>query len=282
MMLQNLPATQTAVFPAITIFLLGLALLISALGFIRVVYFVSIGYAFSITAMAAALLIAQRQNLTVTAVLHSLLLITWGLRLGIYLVRREFQPSYRQELASIARRGERVKGLLKLVVWVGVSLLYVSMISPNLFSLTNPSSFSPAVTLAVQVVGLLVMAGGLLLEALADRQKSAFKAQHPRDFCSVGLYRWVRCPNYLGEITFWVGNWFMGLAFYVLFIHWVVALIGLVCIVLIMMGSTKRLEKQQDGRYGQQPAYQEYVRSVPVLFPFVPIYSLKNVRVYLE
>ena len=49
-----------------------------------------------------------------------------------------------------------------------------------------------------------------------------------------------------------------------------------------MMGSTKRLEKQQDGRYGQQPAYQEYVRSVPVLFPFVPIYSLKNVRVYLE
>ena len=66
------------------------------------------------------------------------------------------------------------------------------------------------------------------------------------------------------------------------FLALAVALIGLVCIVLIMMGSTKRLEKQQDGRYGEQLAYQKYAQSVPVLFPFVPIYSLKNVRVYLE
>ena len=28
--------------------------------------------------------------------------------------------------------------------------------------------------------------------------------------------------------------------------------------------------------------YQEYIRTVPVLFPFIPVYSLKKVRVFLE
>ena len=87
------PGPETAVLPAITALLLGISLLISALGFIRVVYFVSIGYAFSIAAMALALLISRWPALTVTAVLHNLLLIGWGLRLGVYLMRRELQPS---------------------------------------------------------------------------------------------------------------------------------------------------------------------------------------------
>jgi hypothetical protein len=58
--------------------------------------------------------------------------------------------------------------------------------------------------------------------------------------------------------------------------------VGTVCIVLIMMGSAKRLERSQAERYGNLPAYNEYIRTVPVLFPFVPIYTLRNVRVYLE
>jgi hypothetical protein len=49
-----------------------------------------------------------------------------------------------------------------------------------------------------------------------------------------------------------------------------------------MMGSTKRLEESQDSRYGASPDYQRYTQTVPVLFPFVPIYSLKKVRVFLE
>jgi steroid 5-alpha reductase family enzyme len=126
------------------------------------------------------------------------------------------------------------------------------------------------------------MFGGLILEALADAQKSRFKAQNPRQFCDVGLYRRVRCPNYFGEIMLWIGNWVVGFAFYTSAMQWIASLVGLICIVLIMMGSTKRLERAQDERYGAQSAYQEYARTVPVLFPFVPLYSLKHVRVFLE
>ena len=92
----------------------------------------------------------------------------------------------------------------------------------------------------------------------------------------------MRCPNYLGEITFWVGNFVVALAFYATALRFGVSFIGVLCIVLIMMGSTKRLEESQDRRYGALPEYQTYVQTVPVLFPFVPIYSLKNIRVFLE
>jgi steroid 5-alpha reductase family enzyme len=126
------------------------------------------------------------------------------------------------------------------------------------------------------------MAGGLGLEALADKQKSDFKALAPNSFCNVGVYGSVRCPNYLGEILFWMGNWVLGIPVYTGWFHWVVSLVGVACIVLIMIGSTKRLEEKQGERYGGLADYQAYIRTISVLIPFVPVYTLKNVRVYLE
>jgi steroid 5-alpha reductase family enzyme len=220
--------------------LFGLALIISSIGFYRVVYFISIGYAFSMVAMALATVLLMGRELPWTSL-----------------------PQ-------------------KVLIWISVSALYVLMFSPSLMSLTSASLVSPTLTSIVQSLGLLLMAGGLFLEALADKQKSDFKARFPTQFCDVGLYRWVRCPNYLGEIVYWAGNWVVGLLFYASLVRWAASSIGLVCIVLIMMGSTKRLERAQGERYGDLPGYQEYIRSVPVLFPFVPIYTLKNVRVFLE
>jgi steroid 5-alpha reductase family enzyme len=262
--------------------LFGLALIISAIGFYRVVYFISIGYATSIVAMAVATALLLRQNLTWASALQNLLLVIWGLRLGAYLVRRESRSSCRRELEETHERSAGMGWLQKVLIWISVSALYVLMFSPSLFSLTATSHAPRLLTIAIQGLGLLLMAGGLLLEAVADKQKSDFKAGAPGRFCDVGFYRWVRCPNYLGEITFWVGNWLMGLLFYTSVLRWVASAIGLICIVLIMMGSTKRLERSQGERYGHLPEYQTYVRTVPVLFPSVPVYTLKNVRVFLE
>jgi steroid 5-alpha reductase family enzyme len=262
--------------------LLGLALVISSIGFYRVVYFISIGYAFSIVAMAIVAPLKHFENLTWALALQNVFLVLWGLRLGIYLVQREFRSSYRKELTNIHQRSAGMSWIIKVLIWVSVSILYVFMFSPSLFGLIALSGSSSWVLYFFQIAGLLLMAGGLVLEALSDKQKSDFKAQFPDKYCNVGLYRWVRCPNYLGEIAFWVGNWVMGIMIYDTPLRWTASSIGLVCIVLIMMGSTKRLENTQDERYGKDPEYQDYIRTVPVLFPFVPVYSLKKVRVFLE
>jgi len=273
---------QVAAVPLETVVLLFIALFISASGFYKTVYFVSIGYAFSIAAMAVLAPLLFRDNLTWYGLLHCGLLLIYGLRLGIYLLRRESTSTYKRELELQKERTAGMTDGVRFLIWIAVSLLYVAMFSPALFTLATPQGNLSAFGVTMQITGAAVMVFGIGLETLADKQKSDFKAINPKRFCDVGLYRWVRCPNYLGEIIFWLGNMMMGVPFYSALVRWVIALAGLVCITLIMMGSTKRLEQSQDERYGAMPEYQRYVSSVPVLFPFVPVYTLKNIRVYLE
>ena len=169
---------------------------------------------------------------------------------------------------------------LKLLIWIAVSVLYVAMFYPALVNLAvRPGAGLAPDSLALGV-GIMVL--GLGLEAMADHQKSRFKREQPDRFCDVGLYRVVRCPNYLGEITVWVGQFVAGVAAFEHWSHWVVSGFGLLCIQLIMVGSTKRLESTQGTRYGERDDYQHYIKTVPVLYPFVPVYSLAKVRVYLE
>lgn len=275
-------AGQIASIPVAALPLFVLTLAITAVGFYRRVYFVSIGYGFSVAAMSLVALFLFRDNLTLLLLIQLGLLMVYGVRLGGFLLHREMtQPVYRKQLQETHERGKNGRGR-DLIIWAGVSVLYVIMFSPSLFMLATPAVALPAWSPFAQLFGLAVMAGGLLIEALADRQKTTFKSKNPESFCNVGLYQFVRCPNYLGEIMFWLGQWIACMAAYNTITRFVVSLIGLVCIVLIMMGSTKRLEQSQDSRYGKSEAYQRYTKTVPVLFPFLPIYSLKNVRVYLE
>ena len=45
-----------------------------------------------------------------------------------------------------------------------------------------------------------------------------------------------------------------------------------------MLGATRRLEASQQKRYGQMPEFQSYARTVPILIPWVPIYSVQGLR----
>ena len=256
----------------------GFALLISSIGFYRPLYFINIGYAFAIVAMVVVTAFLQAGNFTTVPVLQNAFLMIWGLRLGLYLVRREFQAAYRKRSARTHQRFAGLSWALRIVIWIGVSILYVLMFTPSLFRVTSSPVTTSWLLYISQGVGLFLMAGGLLLETVADRQKAKFKTANPRQYCDVGLYRWVRCPNYFGEIVFWVGNWVVGLVFYGTLLHWVLSTVGVLLLVLIMMGSTKRLEKTQNEQYGDRPEYQQYIRTVPVLFPFVPLYSLKELQ----
>jgi steroid 5-alpha reductase family enzyme len=274
-------SSQLQTLPALMPVLLLISLAVSALGFIRVVYFVSIGYAFSIVAMAIVTALVMRGQMDVLSAVQILLLVGWGLRLGIYIARREARPSYRNQLEGNQAYDRRVSRLKRIPIWISVALLYVAMFSPAVFALSGPPRESSPVVL-LRTLGVVVMVVGLAIEALADQQKSAAKQRDPKQFVASGLYGWVRCPNYLGEILVWTGSFLVGLPFLSSVLRVVIALVGLVCIVLIMMGSTKRLERTQGQRYGHLPEYQQYTRRVPVLIPWVPVYTLQGVKVYLE
>jgi steroid 5-alpha reductase family enzyme len=256
----------------------AMTLAVSALGFRRVDWFVSLGYAFSIAAQAVFFLVVWFGQYDRWAAIQSLLLLAYGLRLGSYLVSRERSPSFARELQASKERGLHIKGWLKLTIWISVAALYVAMYAPGLITLSAQAQGNPVATLPF---GILIMVAGLAIETVADWQKARFKAANPSRFCDVGLFRIVRCPNYFGEMVFWAGAWISAIAAYSTLLDWLISLIGLVCIQLIMLGSARRLEMKQGERYGSDLAYQAYERRVPILFPLLPVYSLRGLKVYL-
>lgn len=261
--------------------LLIAALLISALGFFRTVFFVSIGYGFSIAIQAILLIFLHRGHLGPAVFIQLTLLSVYGLRLGSYLSYREGKSAYKTQAEDVADRGSVISTGRKFAIWIGVAILYVMMVSPALYRVRAVIDGRPTIQ-GLAWAGVAVMCLGLGLEALSDLQKSRYKTANPDRYCDTGLYRMVRCPNYLGEILFWTGSLVAGAASLKGVIPWIIALIAWLCITLIMLGSTKRLESKQDERYGHREDFREYASTTPVLFPLIPLYSLKNLKVYLE
>ena len=257
---------------------LALCLALSALGFLRIVYFVSLGYASSIGAQALFMPLLYRSTVHDWVLAQSVLLMAYGLRLGTFIALRERAASYQTEQAENVGRSAKVRGAGKLAIWVGVSLLYLLMYLPALLSL---SAQATGQTLPSVPTGVALMVIGLGLEACADWQKSRFKTQHPSCFCDVGLYRVVRFPNYFGEMLFWFGVWISAVSSYRSLLAWVLAAFGFICIELVMLGSSRRLELKQADRYGADADFQAYARRTPILFPWLPLYSLRDLKVSL-
>ncbi len=269
---------ETFTFQFLILLLVGLV--VSSMGFYKYVYFISLGYGFSIACMGVALLIMFKDSLTVGTLLAGLLFIVYGCRLGGYLLVREIKSaSYRDTMKKEIKDGTDMKMIAKVSIWVSCALLYVLEISPVFFRLQHESRQNGAPeTDALCLTGVLVMLCGIILESVADLQKTKAKQKNPSRFCDSGVYRVVRCPNYLGEVLFWTGVFISGCNVLDGLWQWAAALLGWLCIVYIMFGGARRLELRQNRNYGQDAEYQAYVKKTPILLPLVPLYSVAKYK----
>jgi steroid 5-alpha reductase family enzyme len=122
------------------------------------------------------------------------------------------------------------------------------------------------------IAGAAVWLIGLVIEAVSDAQKSAFKAKAERRerFVSNGLWRYSRHPNYFGEMLVWWGLFVYALPF-LNGAAFMVA-IGPVFLTLLLLFVTgiPPLERSADAKYGADPAYREYKRRTSILVPLPP------------
>ena len=251
--------------------LFGVCMLVSAIGFKNYVWFISLGYGFSIAAEGLVMLFMYGGTLTPGTILCCVLFILYGCRLGGYLAYREVKSgSYKKNMVGEIKEGKDVPMGVKIAIWVTCALLYVTQISGVFYRMANASQDN-----ALVFVGAAVMLFGVSLETAADIQKNAAKKVNPRRFVDTGLYRIVRCPNYLGEMIFWTGVLISGIGA-VSGWQWLVVVIGYVGIIFVMFSGARRLEIRQDKNYGKDPEYQKYVTTVPILLPFIPLYSVKK------
>ena len=253
---------------------LVVALVFSSIGFKKYVWFISIGYGLSVAAIGVALLIAEREQLTAGTVCACILFIVYGLRLGGYLAFRELRStSYNSKMKTEIKSGDDMSMVAKCAIWITAALLYACQTSPVTFRFVNGSG-----TDALLVVGLVISVVGLIVETTADLQKNAAKKANPRRFVDTGLFRIVRCPNYFGEMLFWTGVFVGGISIYAGPLQWIAALLGYLGIIYVMFGGARRLEIRQNKSYGDDPEYQRYVRTTPIMIPLIPLYSVEKYK----
>ncbi len=118
---------------------------------------------------------------------------------------------------------------------------------------------------ALDVAAVAVAVGGVLLEAVADRQLREFVRgrRDPAAVLESGVWAHSRHPNYLGEILFWWGVFLSGVAAAP---GWAWAIVGPLAItVLFVFVSVPWMDRRMAARH---PAWVERLRTVPALLPW--------------
>ncbi|KAG7372056.1 DUF1295 domain containing protein [Nitzschia inconspicua] len=250
-----------------------LALLGAACGFHLFLYFITLGFALGVTLpLVVSLFVYQKQfQLSTLTLLHSIVAILWGLRLFAFLTIREYVhwPALHQKVVEVQAK-MNIPIASKLLCWLVYSFFYVALMA-SCWSRHLQGAAAAASTEASSVwgimgyIGLFLQSTGLMLESVADLQKSNFKSRNPFTWCNVGLWKFSSHPNYLGEGLFWWGT-YLAHGFHSL-LPSTLATVGLGFIMVVLKGSARSLASKQKEKYGQDPEFCDFQRSHNVFGP---------------
>lgn len=197
-------------------------------------------------------------------VLLAALIAVWAVRLGSFLVARIAKDGSDGRFDDIKPRPLRF-----LMTWTMQGLWVVLTAGCALAAMTAERDERLDV---LAVVGAVIWIVGFAIEATADQQKRAFRAEPANEgrFIDVGLWAWSRHPNYFGEIVLWVGIAVIALP---ALSGWqYVTLISpfFVTLLLTRISGVPLLEARAKERWGEQSDYRSYVEHTPVLVPRPP------------
>ncbi len=210
-----------------------------------------------ITVTVVAVLLSPELDLRSSIVAG--MVLVWSIRLATFLFRRisvAGKDSRFDEIKTIPARF--------LMAWT-IQGLWVLLTAAAALAVITGSSRAPLGP--VGMLGIAVWTAGFLIEVIADRQKSAFKADpaNAGKFINVGLWAWSRHPNYFGEIVIWTGMAIIALP---VLQGWQYATLispVFVAFLLIKVSGIPMLEDKADERWGGQDDYEDYKRRTPVL-----------------
>ena len=210
-------------------------------------------------------------SVTVAAVMHPLLdlrgliicflIAIWAARLGTFLFLRVKKAGEDRRFIELKTRFWRY-----LLTWtLGGAWVFITTAA----ALAAITSMTQRPLSTWFLLGLVLWIVGFTIEVLADRQKTRFRENslNANKFITIGLWKYSRHPNYFGEIILWLG---IAAIAYPTLVGWQLAtLISpiFVTFLLIKISGVNLLEKGGQSRWGDDPAYQEYVAKTSMLIP---------------
>ena len=191
------------------------------------------------------------------------MVMLWAARLGSFLAMRVHK-------AGSDGRFDEIKGspLRFLQVWV-IQGAWVSLTAAAAWIAISTDAAARPPLGWLSIVGVVVWALGMVVEIVADAQKSAFRKDPSNrdEFIRTGLWARSRHPNYFGEIVIWVGV-FITAAPVLTGWQWVAVLSPLFVILLLTrVSGIPLLEARAEKKWGDRADYIAYRDSTPVLVP---------------
>lgn len=208
-------------------------------------------------------------------VVLTILVVVWGLRLGLFLLMRILQ------WGEDRRFDEMRSNLGKLAVFWIFQAVWVWTVSLPV-TVVNASDRDPSLR-PEDIIGWVMWSVGFIIEATADQQKLWFKGfpENRGKWCNVGLWKYSRHPNYFGEILLWWGI-FVASAAVLDGAEWLV-IIGPIFLTLLLLfvSGIPLLEESADKKHGNLGGYRHYKKTTSPLIP-LPQVVYGNLPIWLK
>ena len=198
-------------------------------------------------------------NLNLANLLIVILITFWALRLGSFLFMRIHKDGEDKRFRTIKPSPSQF-----FMTWT-LQGLWVSLCS--MCALTAISSETGLIINTLLYIGLILFVAGFLIEIIADKQKSKFRAipENKDKFITSGLWARSRHPNYFGEIVLWSGIAVMSFSSLEGLQYLTLISPVFTYLLLVYVSGVRMLEARGDIKWGNNEDYKNYKQNTPVL-----------------
>jgi steroid 5-alpha reductase family enzyme len=200
------------------------------------------------------------KNLSLNVILMLVAVLVWGIRLTLNWWKN--WSGFKHQDWRYTQLHDQAPKVYFLTNFFGIHMIptlvvYIQLI--NAHDIMLYQGISP-----IFVIGFILSLSAAIIQFIADKQMYEFRLihQNAKSCIDEGLWKYSRHPNYLGELTFWVGIYIM------YFSHARVINLNIVypilMISLFLFISIPLMEKKLANR----PGYDEYKQNVSMLLPF--------------
>jgi steroid 5-alpha reductase family enzyme len=188
-----------------------------------------------------------------------ILILFWATRLGTYLLVRIHTMGQDNRFDNIRNS---FKSFLSFWIVQGFSVTIICIPIILSFNIADKELS----TIGWLGIGIAII--GFLIETIADMQKYSFKKENPDTFIQSGLWTYIRHPNYLGEILFWIGVFLISISGFENSIVFFGAISPLwIIFLLLKFSGIPPLEKKWAEKYKDNNQFQVYYKRSYRLIP---------------
>jgi len=202
----------------------------------------------------------------------AILTAVWGLRLGLYIGRRNAGHGEDKRYTALMRHrtGSLVGFLVRKVYGLQGALIVVVSLPVQV------AMYEPAGLGVLGLLGIVVWTVGFLFEAVGDWQLARFKADpaNAGKIMDRGLWGWTRHPNYFGDSCVWAGLFLLALGHPV----GLLTVVSPVVMTLLLLRYSGKALLEKGMRRSKGEAYEQYVAATSGFVPLPPRRSAAGAR----